>query len=285
MNAALSRPRFDLRWRTAIFVLTTAVIYAVAVRLVGSLPSLAGGDAAFVAWGLTFDLVVVVPSLYFFLVVRAGAPRITVVPVTLLSLAAAGALIPRDYHQAVNALELAVIPLEIGLVGFLMWQVHRMARAARGASDVPAELGALTRKLVGPGRAAEVIATEAAVLYFALASWRRRPPEAEPGELHVTHDRRALYSTFFGGILVAGVAELAGVHVLVMRWSDAAAWVLSALSLYGLLWLVGDFRAVRLQRSTVGDGVFAFRLGIRWSADIPLGSIGRVRPLSPAERA
>ncbi|MEM8998308.1 MAG: hypothetical protein AAGF23_26225, partial [Acidobacteriota bacterium] len=255
------------------------------LRVVGSLPSLAGSDAALVAWGLTFDLVIVVPSLYYFLVVRAGAPAISVVPVTLLSLAAAGALIPRDHHQAVDALELAVIPLEVGLVGFLLWQVRRMALAARGASDVPAELSALTRKLLGPGRASEMIASEAAVFYFALAAWGRRAPEARPGELPVTHDRRALYSTFFWGIMIAGGAELVGVHFLVMRWSDAAAWVLSALSLYGLAWLVGDYRAVRLQRSTVGDGVFSFRLGLRWAAEIPLASIERVRSLTPSERA
>ncbi|MEM1178930.1 MAG: hypothetical protein AAGM22_11345 [Acidobacteriota bacterium] len=289
MNATLARPDGfrspQLRRRFAAFSLLTSGIYAVAAHLSSSLESIAGADAAWVAWGLTLDLVVVVPSLYWFLVVRAGGPRLPVIPITVLSLAAAGAIVPSQYHQALGALELVAFPLEITFVGFLFWKVHRLVTGAHGAVDVSAELRRMTGKMLGEGRVSKIVASEATVFYFALAAWRRRAPETGVGELRVTHDRLALYNTFFWGILIAAVAELVGVHFLVMRWSEAAAWVLSALSLYGLAWLVGDFRAVRLQPSSVARGVFSFRLGLRWSVDIDISNIARVQALTPAQRS
>ena len=294
MSYFLQRPlsfEFDLRARAVTFALVTATVYAVSVAILGTLATAA--DASLLASAVTADLAVLVPVLYWLLVVRGGAPRLSLVPVCLLSLFAAGALVPSEHHQALNALETAAIPLEIGLVGYLFWSVRRALRAehaAAGESDGKGEWDPLTRlqsaakRLLGPGRGAEIVAFEATVLYFAFASWRRRAPEPAQNEVFITHHRKALYSMAFIGILIASPIELVPVHWLLGLWSETAAWIVTGLSIYGLVWLVGDYRAIVLGPSRLADGKFLFRLGLRWRADILLEQIRSCQKLSAADK-
>lgn len=277
---------FDLRSRLALFALATSCIYAVAVSIAQNLEGF-GGDAAVIAAGVTLDIALVVPVLYWLLVVRAGAPRLSIVPVSLLSLAAAGAIVPSEHHQALSTLEALALPLEVGLVGYLFWSVRRALAAGEGAVgewDPLDRLRSAASRLLGPGRGAEILAFEATVFYFAFGSWRREVPEPGAGEVFISHHRKALYSTAFAGIMIAGAIELVPMHWLLGLWSPAAAWILTGLSIYGLIWLVGDYRAILLRPSRVARGRFFLRLGLRWQAEIPLLRIRACRKLTAGDR-
>ena len=44
-----------------------------------------------------------------------------------------------------------------------------------------------------------------------------------------------------------------------------------------MLWLIGDFQAVRLRPIVVGDNTLQVRVGLRWSVAIPYGQIRQAR--------
>jgi hypothetical protein len=73
------------------------------------------------------------------------------------------------------------------------------------------------------------------------------------------------------------------VHLLVSRWSVGAAWVLTALGIYGALWLVGDVQAIRLRPTWLDRERLCMRLGLRWTLTVPRHNVGRVRKLEGAE--
>jgi len=81
--------------------------------------------------------------------------------------------------------------------------------------------------------------------------------------------------------MIVVVVEVAPVHLLVALWSPAAAWVLTGLSLYTVLWLLGDYRAVVLRpsllRATPHGEVLEVRLGVRWNLRLPLAAVRAVR--------
>lgn len=60
--------------------------------------------------------------------------------------------------------------------------------------------------------------------------------------------RRAAYGAVVVALGMASLAELVAVHLLVVRWSPAGAWALTALSVYGLAWLLADYHAVRRRK-------------------------------------
>lgn len=64
-------------------------------------------------------------------------------------------------------------------------------------------------------------------------------------------------------------------------------WSLTGISLYTLVWMIGDWRALRLRTSTVTPDSIQLRLGTRWEVEIPLvddpeGFMRAVREAGPA---
>ena len=59
-----------------------------------------------------------------------------------------------------------------------------------------------------------------------------------------------------------------------------AAWIVTVLDLYGVLWLVGDYHALRLRPTRIDDDTLVLSYGLRWRASIPLDAIGSVETIS-----
>ena len=77
-------------------------VYAAAFFVVEVLPRTAAPGP--IAAGLTVDLVVLVPALYYAVMIRGrGWPVITLAPVFLLSFGAASLAVPAEYHALLNA--------------------------------------------------------------------------------------------------------------------------------------------------------------------------------------
>jgi hypothetical protein len=266
-----------LRWPTSPlwFVGPLLAAYATAFVVVEMLPRIDAPGA--VATGLTVDLVVLVPALYYATFVRGrGWPAVSLAPVFLLSYGAASLLVPAEHHALLNAIGIAFPALELGLLGYVgykAWQVvraNREARAAqgdfydrvretlRGALDAPAVAGAL--------------AYEVSLFHYAFSL--RRP---EPPPHGFTYHRASGYQTVFGAILVMAAVELIGVHILLQMWSETAALIHVVLSGYGLFWLVGDYRAMRRRPHELRDSGLRVRYGLRWNLDAPWSQVARVR--------
>lgn len=199
------------------FALLAIGVYAAEVAIVRMRPAFEQPDL--VAVGVMLDLIVVVPLAYWFLAVRRGGwPRLSVVPVVLLGVLGAALMLPQER----GLLKILAIPYELGLVTWLSVRTWRAVRRAPGDGDMLERFREVARDVFPARRAAEVIAFEIAVLYYALFSWRRRPEEASGA---FTYHRKSGYGAMVFAFLVMILAEAIPVHILLMRWSAAAAWV------------------------------------------------------------
>lgn len=276
-----SRLRADIAlWRHPLtFLLGAATIYTVAFAIARSLPELP--DASLVALGVTSDLVLLIPLLYYLMLVRGrGWPVFSLVPVFLASLVGAGFVLPEEHEGALRAARTLIAPLELAILGFLVFKATRLVKAVRGRqrADVFESLRKSARNMIDQPVVAEVLAFEAAIFYYALIAWRAKPRAPEAATSFTCHEKVA-YTTVFAGLIMAAMVEILPVHLLVSHWSPVAAWVLTGLSLYGLVWLLGDYRAIVLRPTLVADGVLHLRIGLRFNATIPLSAIRRIRPL------
>lgn len=103
-------------------------------------------------------------------------------------------------------------------------------------------------------------------------------------ELFSSH-RRSAYGAVAVALGLVTVAEILGVHVLLSRWSALAAWIATALGLYGMMWIVADYRSVRSTPHAVGPGVLSIRRGTLWRLDAPLDRVASARMPTSEERA
>jgi hypothetical protein len=80
--------------------------------------------------------------------------------------------------------------------------------------------------------------------------------------------------------MVAGAGELVALHFLLVRWHPAAAWVHFALAAYGLIWLLGDYRAILRRPLEVSEEGLRLRCGIRWNGRVTWDQISGWEVLS-----
>jgi hypothetical protein len=262
------------------FAALAATIYAVAIGLAASLPRLRHPDV--VAAAMVADLTIVVPLLFAVMVRRRGSWA-GVVPVFLLSLLGARLVMPGSARAALPVLRLLAVPAELATVAFVVWRVRGALGDLAAEGDLVARLQRALAAAVPNPRLAEMLAYEVAVLYYGLFSWRDRPA-SEPGRTFSYH-RAGGYGAFVFALLVVSACEITGVHVAVSRASPAAAWLLTALGLYGVAWILGDYRAARLRPLLVGADGLVVRLGLRWSVTIPRDAIAAVAPAPKPPRA
>ena len=119
---------------------------------------------------------------------------------------------------------------------------------------------------------------EIGLLYYALFSWRARPTDATKHGAFSYHKKNG-YTTLLAGILVAMLIEMIALHTLIWLWAPGLAWVVTVLSLYGMLWLLGDWRAVCLRPILVEKDALIVRIGLRWTVQVPFVAIASVRPV------
>lgn len=201
------------------------------------------------AWGVTFDLALTIPLAWWAFVIRGGHARpITIIPLFVLCTLAASRIVPATQHAFIDQLRWVAAPLDLVTL-------YLVARGKWALGDTVA------------GR---IMRLEVDTMRYALFSWRKKASEG------FTFHERSGWGSIVVCFLVVIAAESIGVHLFLNHISVKAAWIATVLDVYGMLWLIGDYHALRLRTTIVRDDVIEFRLGLRWSATIDRANIAAV---------
>lgn len=236
-----------LRRPAARFALAAFVVISACVLVLRSHAFAANPDVA--AWGVTFDLTITIPLLFWYFVVRprhAGPLVLGTVFVVCTMLAAL--LLPRSQQFFLHDLKYLVALLEVILIATAMRRIGR-----------------------GEGRMAALVTSEAVILHYAIAGWWRKPEHVE-GQPITFHERSG-WGSIVACALVLIASEGIAAHLFLAQWNTKAAFAWTLLDIWGALWLVGDYHALRLRRSWLDDDALHLRVGMRWSATISLANI------------
>jgi hypothetical protein len=255
------------------FALLALLIYAVEFLIARS-PMAAGARSLPLA--MTLDLTLVVPALYWLLVIRpAGASSTRVVAVFVLSILGARLVLLPGQREYLLYARFLVAPFELALMAYVVVKVRRAARGFRGAAaeaDVPEKIAAALANAFPYPIVGRVFTTEFVLAYYALLSWRR-PPHVPPGARAFTFHRKSGLIGLLCAVIGAAVVELFVVHLVVHAFSARAAWLLTALSVFGVLWLVGFTRAIVQRPLLVHAGGVTVRSGALWTLEVPATAI------------
>jgi hypothetical protein len=235
--------------RTASFALLALAVYVTALTLVAS--NAFARRPALGEMAITFDLLVFVPFAWWLILVRGGQASLrTLVPVIVASIAGARLVLPREQQAMLPWVRWLFAPAEVAVVGWVAWQIRQLVRRRRSVRvaapasrddghDLLADLSAVLVPAFGTGVVARTVTTEIALFYYGLLI----------------------------GFGMALAVETVALHLFVAsRWGPIAAWVLTATSVYTLLWLIGDFRARTLRPPYVTDDTVVIRNGMRADA-------------------
>lgn len=253
------------------FGLVAVALYAYGVLSAPAIPARIEGIV------LPLDFMVGIPIGFYLLVVR---PRkltpLAVIPVIWLGYGLSALALGSPQAGALPWLLAALVPVELAIAVRECLRIVRAFRDARAASDDPMEwLRCPVALIVRKEAPTAMAAAELSVWYYALFSWRRAPL-ARAGERTFPYHNAGGYMNMMLGLALAFPAEIIAVHLLLMQWNAAVAVAVTALSLYAVVWLVGDARARILRPVAVGGDAVRLECGIQMEAVIPLVDVEMV---------
>ena len=255
-------------------VLTFACILALGLwALTGPLPTL---HPTF-AQAVLVDMMFTGPLLCLALLAWQRMPPVAAVPFVVIGLNAALFLAPPDLRPLVETLRWGSVALVLLLLAVTAVTLRRKVRAAAPQvahlSDPRDRFERLATLVLGSDRRAQILAADWAFLRYSVS-----PPPARPaaGAVTLTSHRTSGFVPLLWAFVGLIVLETVILHVLVHLLAPLLAWVLTLLSLYSLLSLLGHIRALPRRATTIDGDSVTLRVGLFGQAEVPMAAIAAV---------
>ncbi|WP_247232842.1 hypothetical protein [Telluribacter sp. SYSU D00476] len=213
------------------------------------------------AMGITYDLTLTAPLLYLFLMRTRRIPKITAVPVFVLGVVLASLLLPEHQKYHLGLITTYILPLvEVTMLAVIGYHAYNTAKAFRasthGSQDFYMVIKEATIRTIGYPQIAKVFASEIAMVYYALWNWKK---ESANG---FTSYKENGVTALLGTVVFIAIIELFVAHLLLVRWNEMVAWVLTAGSFYATFQLLGHIKAIRRRYSEITGSQLFLKYGL-----------------------
>lgn len=270
-----SKPRFSF-----VRVLDTLIVFGIplgglaALVVLMQLPLLQENNT--LALALTVDLLLTIPLVYFLLIRKTEIPKITVFPILLLGVLLGTYYLPPQGQTYLDLFKFWGLPLiEISVLLLIGLKVNRAQKAYSKHKSLNPDFYEVLKKVCQeefPKKLASLLVSEMAVFYYGFVRWKKRA--ILPNE-YTYHQKSGTPSLLLGLIMVIGI-ETVSLHFLLAKWSSVAAWILTGLSVYSGLQVIGFAKSLSQRPICCGPDKLLLRYGILNETKLPYTSIDAV---------
>lgn len=129
----------------------------------------------------------------------------------------------------------------------------------------------------------KLLRTELLTLYYAFfASFERSGVIAKQTQFGYAKSSNAHDVFLF--VAISQLPFLPFIHVILeYKKGPAAAWVITLLTLWSVVWFLAQVEAVKFRPIELSNDHLKYRFGLSWAADIPLGKIKLARSVAVGE--
>lgn len=225
------------------------------------------------SFAITFDLLITAPFIYYFLIRKSKIPVTTVVPILIVGLIVGTYIIPIENQHYLNLFKIWGLPIiELLVLTFIIIKVKRSINTYKqkkqGKTDFYATLNETCSELI-PQKLVPFFATEIAIFYYGFLNWKKHFPK--PNEF--TYHKNSGTTSLIAAIIFIVLIESFVLHILIAKWSNVAAWILSALSIYTAVQLFGFLKSLSQRPITISNDNLIIRYGILAETEIRLQDI------------
>ncbi|QAS52463.1 hypothetical protein [Halobacillus litoralis] len=249
-------------------------------------------------WATMIDVMVILPIVTFTFVLRRRPSVSVFAPLMLLGALFIHWIVP-DYakedlmvmNYSLVAIETFFIVFEISLLIFFLRELPKWKQNFKEFHKTHPHLLARVhatnqrtfsrqKKYKAFNKLSSLLAADAAAVRFALFPHLDKVPT---GKESFSYHKNSEYFGVFLMLVHAMLIEIIAVHVILMQYSHTAAWVATTLDFYALLFLVGDYQAIRKNPLILDESAVHIQKGLRFHMTIPLEEIKGIRPYTSAE--
>jgi hypothetical protein len=242
-------------------------------------------DTNLMSLAITFDLVVILPVLFYFLVVRPlKLNRVLIVSAYVLTAWAAYFILPKTQHFYLNYVWHSLALVEIGV---LIWAISKIKTIIKtykslsiNAFDFYFNLKKSLESAIGNTTFTRVFAAEIATIRYGLLFFVQPKMEILPHQTAFSVHKKSGYTTIWAVLLFVGFVELFALHFLFKSFGITVVLIADFLSIYTLIFMIADLVSLLRRPIVIDNQQLTIRNGIRWHAIIDLNKIEKVELIS-----
>lgn len=223
--------------------------------------------------GVSFDLLITIPLVYFILIRKTQIPKTTIVPLLVFALFIGKYIIPGEHHYYLDLFKRWGLPLiEISVLGFVVLKVHKAIGKFKLNKENDTDFYSILKKTcndIFPKPFVIPVVTEIAVFYYGFLNWKKRPLRTNEFLYHKESGSVSLLAVLIFLIIIETIV----LHILLAMWSNTVAWILSLLSAYSLFQIFGFMRSMSKRPVVIGQDKLYLRYGIMNEAVVKIEDI------------
>ena len=228
------------------------------------------------AIGITIDLLLTVPFIYFLLIRKTNIPKTTVVPFLILGVVLCSIILPSENQQYLNLFKTWILPIvELSVISYVIYNVRKGIKhyklSKTESFDFFTTLKNTCYEILPKGVVIPVV-TEIAVFYYGFLYWKKR----ELKENEYSYHKESGTITLLIAIIFIVAIETIVLHILLVKWSNIAAWILTFLSIYSGFQIFGFLKSMFKRPISIENDRLYLRYGIMSETTIYIKDIDRV---------
>lgn len=228
------------------------------------------------ALAITFDLLLTVPFVYFLLIRKTNIPKTTIAPVLIVGVIICSLILPTENQYYLNLFKTWVLPVvELSIITFVIYNLRKGIKRYKQNKNESYDFFTTLKETcyeILPKGAVMPFVTEIAVFYYGFLNWNKR--ELKENEFSYHKDSGTI--TLLIAIIFIVAIETVTLHILLQKWSNIAAWVLTFLSIYSGIQIFGFLKSMLKRPIKIERDKLILRYGIMSEATIYLKEIESV---------
>ncbi len=228
------------------------------------------------AIGITFDLLLTVPFVYYLLIRKTTIPKTTIVPFLIFGAVICSIILPTENQQYLNFFKTWILPIvELSVLAYVVFNIRKAIESYKLKKDLSVDFFTTVKSICYetlPSKIAIFFAFEIATFYYGFIYWKKRILKENEFSYH---KNSATISTLFAFIFIVGI-ETFVFDILLLRWNHVAAWVFTFFSIYTAIQLFGFLKSMIKRPISIENSKLNLYYGIMNEAIIDLQQISSI---------
>ncbi len=226
--------------------------------------------------GITFDLLLTIPIVYFLLIRKTSVPKTTVVPFLIIGMVICSLILPSENQYYLNLFKTWVFPIvELSIVSYIIYKVRNAVKRYQLNKNENIDFFTTLKNTcyeILPKSVVIPVVTEIAVFYYGFIYWKKRKLNENEFSYHKESGTVAL---LIATIFIIAI-ETVTLHIFLEKWSVTVAWILTFLSIYSGIQLLGFLKSLSKRPIVIENNKLLLRYGIMNETTIDINTIDSI---------
>jgi len=228
------------------------------------------------SFGVTFDLLLTIPLVYYFLIRKTSIPKTTIILFLILGVIVGTFILPTENQFYLNLFKTWILPLlELTILTYVIYNIIKAIKKYKKREEVTFDFFTSLKIIcyeIFPKRIAIFFAIEISTFYYGFIYWKKRTIKENEFSYH--KDSGTIVTIIAFIFLIA--IETFVFHLLLIRWSNITAWIFTFFSIYTAIQLFGFLKSMIKRPITIENNKLNLHYGIMNETIIDIKEISSI---------